>query len=259
MAVATVDLNCDLGEGFGVWQPADDAALLEVVTSANIACGFHAGDPRIIDRTVAVAAERGVAIGAHVAYPDLRGFGRRHLDVSPEELAADVAYQIGALEGLARCHGATVSYVKAHGALYNDAAAGAELARAFAAAVARYRRDLPVVTLPGGALVGAAADVGLPVLCEAFADRSYEPDGSLTPRSLAGAVILDSAEVARRAVRLAIEHRVTARDGGVVEVDAATICLHGDTPGALAHARAVRSALRDAGVELAPAVTAARP
>ena len=247
-----MDLNADLGEGFGVWRLGDDEALLEVVTSANVACGFHAGDPLTMRRVCAAAAARGVTIGAQVGYRDLAGFGRRRLDIAADELAADVLYQLGALDACAVAAGSRVRYVKPHGALYNTAADDPAQAGAVAEAVAAYDPDLPLLGLPGSALADAAARAGLDFVPEAFADRGYRPSARLVPRGADGAVLDDVDEVAARAVTFAREHRVTAVDGSDVAVQARSLCLHGDTPGAVALAVAVRRALVDAGVELAP-------
>jgi 5-oxoprolinase (ATP-hydrolysing) subunit A len=237
-----VDLNADVGESYGAWTLGDDEAVLDVVTSANVACGFHAGDPLTLRRTVAAAAARGVVVGAQVSYPDLVGFGRRDMELTAEEITADVLYQVGALSGLARAAGVEVRYVKPHGALYNRAARDP----AVAAAVAAGAGELPVLLLagsPGQRAVGA--------LGECFADRGYTPDGRLVPRREPGAVLTDPREVAERAVRMAAGS-VPAVDGTPVPVDAVSICLHGDTPGAAALARAVRAALAGAQVALAP-------
>jgi UPF0271 protein len=233
-----VDLNADLGEGFGPWRLTDDEALLAVITSANVACGFHAGDPLIMRRVCASAAARGVAIGAQVAYRDLAGFGRRRMDVPGDVLAADVLYQLAALDGIARAEGTRVRYVKAHGALYNTAMDDPLQAEAIAAAVTAYDRALPLLGLPDSELATAAAAAGLPYVAEAFADRAYR-DGRLVPRSEPDAVHRDPAAVVAQAVALA-------------ESGAASICVHGDTPGAVGLAAAVRTALLDAGFDLEP-------
>ena len=253
-----IDLNADLGEGFGIWRLGDDDALLDVVTSANVACGFHAGDPTTMRRVCAAAAARGVSIGAQVGYRDLAGFGRRRIDVAPEDLAADVLYQLGALDACAIAAGSRVGYVKPHGALYNTAADDPVQAAAVAEAVAAYDATLPLLGLPGSALADAAARAGLPFVVEAFADRGYLATGRLAPRSEEGAVVHDVDTVVARAVDLALTGRVTALDGTVVDVAPASLCLHGDTPGAVGLARAVRSALADAGVPLAAFAPAAR-
>ncbi|GAA5060311.1 LamB/YcsF family protein [Thermocatellispora tengchongensis] len=247
-----IDLNADLGEGFGVWRLGDDEALLDIVTSANVACGFHAGDPVTIRRTCAAAVDRGVRIGAQVSYRDLAGFGRREMEVDPEELCAEVLYQIAALDGIARAMGGEVSYVKPHGALYNRVCRDREQAEALVAAVADFSPALPVLTLPGSVVHEAAAAQGIATVNEAFADRAYTPEGALVSRRLPGAVLHDPAEVSARAVRMAVEGEVTARDGSRVALSARSICVHGDTPGAVTLARSVRQALTDAGVRLRP-------
>jgi UPF0271 protein len=245
-----VDLNSDLGEGFGVWTLGDDDALLEVVSSANVACGFHAGDPDILRRVCAVAASRGVVIGAQVGYHDLAGFGRRSIDVEPASLVNDVLYQIGALDAFARVAGTRVRYVKPHGALYNRAVRDEQQARAVVDAVALYDRSLPVLGLPGSALLRLAAEAGLTPVEEAFADRGYTPQSTLVPRSRPGALLHDPAEVAARVVRMITAGQVTSVDGKDVPVSARSVCVHGDSPGAVAMAVAVRQALLDAGVEI---------
>jgi UPF0271 protein len=243
----TVDLNSDLGEGFGVWTLGDDAALLNVVSSANVACGFHAGDPSIMRTTCERAAAAGVVVGAQVSYRDLAGFGRRYIDVAPAELADDVIYQIGALDGFARAAGTTVAYVKPHGALYNTAVTDVAQAAAVVDGVTRYSPDLPILGLPGSELLAAAGASGVP---EAFADRAYTPQGRLVSRREPGAVLHDVAAIVSRCVRMVTEGVVRATDGSDVEVAARSICVHGDTPGAVEIAREVRAALLDAGVTL---------
>ena len=247
-----MDLNSDLGEGFGVWPLGDDDGLLEVVTSANVACGFHAGDPRIMRRVCSRAAERGVVVGAQVSYRDLAGFGRRFLDVEPGELTDDVLYQIGALEAFARVAGVRVAYVKPHGALYNAIVHHEAQAAAVVEAVRRYDPSLPVLGLPGSAWLRRAAEAGLRTVGEAFADRAYTPAGTLVSRRESGAVLHDVREVAERCVRMATKGEVVAVDGTVVPVAAGSLCVHGDSPGALDMARAVRAALTGAGVPLGP-------
>ncbi|MFC9977549.1 LamB/YcsF family protein [Spirillospora sp. NPDC127200] len=248
--MAVIDINADLGEGFGVWRLGDDAALLEVVTSANVACGFHAGDPLTLRRVCAAAVARGVTIGAQVSYRDLAGFGRREMDVAPEELTAEVLYQIAALDGVARAEGGRVAYVKPHGALYNRIVRDAVQARAVVAAVRAYDAALPMLTLPGSA-VHEVAD-GLAIVAECYADRAYTPAGTLVSRREPGAVLHDPEAVARRAVRMAVDGTVAAIDGTEVALDARSVCVHGDTPGAVELARAVRAALAGAGVAAEP-------
>jgi 5-oxoprolinase (ATP-hydrolysing) subunit A len=246
-----VDLNADLGESFGAWRLGDDKALLAIVTSANIACGFHAGDPLTIRRACAGAVARGVTIGAQVSYRDLAGFGRREMVVPPDELAAEVLYQIAALDGVARAEGGRVSYVKPHGALYNRAVWDAVQARAVIAAIRAYDPELPLLTLPGGVAAIEASAAGLRVVAEAFGDRAYNPDGTLVSRGQPGAVLTDPQTVASRVVGLVTTGSLTAADGSEVRVLARSVCLHGDTPGAVTLARAVRAALEEAGAELA--------
>ncbi len=247
-----VDLNADLGESFGAWRLGDDQALLAIVTSANIACGFHAGDPLTIRKACAGAVARGVRIGAQVSYRDLAGFGRREMSVPADELTAEVLYQLAAVDGIARAEGGRVSYLKPHGALYNRAARDPVQAAAIAAAACAFDRALPVLTLPGSALATAAAEVGLPVVTEAFADRGYRDDGSLVPRSQQGAVLTDPDTVAARAVRMVVDGTVPTASGAALELSPRSVCVHGDTPGAVALAAAVRSSLEQAGVVLAP-------
>ena len=247
----TIDLNADLGEGFGVWRLGDDDALLGVVTSANVACGFHAGDPSTMRRVCGRAADAGVAVGAQVSYRDLAGFGRRFIDVAPGELADDVLYQLAALDGVARASGTRAAYLKPHGALYNAVVHHEEQARAVVEAVVRYDDALPVLGLPGSALLRAAAAAGLPTVREGFADRGYTPEGALVPRREPGALVHDPDAVAERAVRMATEGVVVAVDGTPVEVAVDSVCVHGDTEGAVQLARGVRAALEKAGVAVA--------
>jgi len=248
--MTTVDLNSDLGEGFGRWTLGDDEAMLDVVSSANVACGFHAGDPATILRTVRLAVARGVAVGAHVGYRDLAGFGRRDIDVPSAELVADVVYQIGALQALAATEGARVTYVKPHGALYHRAAVDKRVAADVAAAVADVDPSLVLLGPPGSATLAAAEAAGLRTAAEAFADRAYRPDGTLLPRSETGSVLHDPDVVAGRMLRLVTEGVVEAVDGGLVRLLADSVCVHGDSPGAVTMARRVRAALGEAGVAL---------
>ncbi|MFE2480247.1 5-oxoprolinase subunit PxpA [Streptomyces sp. NPDC059389] len=252
MIAPLIDLNADLGEGFGRWTLTDDEALLSVVTSANVACGFHAGDPSIMRRVCELAAERGVRIGAQVSYRDLAGFGRRSMDVPAGELADEVAYQIGALEVFARAAGSKVSYVKPHGALYNRTVHDADQAGAVIDGVrlAAGAAGLPVLGLPGSLLLAAARAAGLTAVPEAFADRAYTPAGTLVPRGEPGAVLHDPEAVVARAVAMAAEGAVTAADGSSVALRARSLCLHGDTPGAAGLAQRVRGALGAAGVRV---------
>ncbi len=246
----SIDLNADLGEGFGRWSLGSDDLLLEVVTSANVACGFHAGDPPILRQVCEGAAAKGVKVGAQVSYRDLAGFGRRAMDVPAAELENEVIYQIGALDGMCRVAGTSVSYIKPHGALYNRCFTDLEQATAVAAAVAAYDNGLTMLGQPGSALLAAAETAGLAVANEAFADRAYAPDGSLVPRGSNGSVIHDPATVTRRVIQMATEHTVVAIDGSVIDIRPDSVCLHSDTPGAVELARAVRRGLEAAGVEL---------
>lgn len=245
-----IDMNSDMGESFGRWTLGDDEALLDVVSSANVACGFHAGDPSVMMRTLSYAASRGVMVGAHVAYRDLAGFGRRYVDESPDELKADVMYQIAALEGMARSVGAQVRYVKPHGALYNRIVRDESQAAAVVEAIRSVDASLAILTQPGAVVGRLAAQAGLRVFHEAFADRAYNVDGTLVSRRLPDAVIADPAEVAARVLRMVCEHEVVAIDGTVVPLNADSVCVHGDSPSAVAMARAVRARLESEGVAI---------
>jgi 5-oxoprolinase (ATP-hydrolysing) subunit A len=249
--VIRIDLNADLGESFGPWRMGHDDALMSSITSANIACGFHAGDPGVMRRTIALARQHGVAIGAHPGLPDLVGFGRREMQATPQEVEDLVLYQVAALAGMAAAQGVRVQHVKAHGALYNMAARDAALAEAIARAVATFDPSLVLFALHGSDLVQAGRKAGLRVASEAFADRAYEPDGSLASRRRPGSVIHESEEVVARAVRMVRDHAVVATDGSVIAIDADTLCLHGDTPGAATLAERIRAALDSAGVRVA--------
>jgi UPF0271 protein len=245
-----VDLNADVGESFGPWPMGDDAALFPLVTSVNVACGFHAGDPTTIVRTVEQALAAGLAVGAHPGYPDLVGFGRRDLAMTAVDLEAAVLYQVSALDGIVRARGVRLSHVKPHGALYNRAARDLSVAGPLARAVAELDRGLRFVGPPGSAILEAARAAGLAPLAEAFADRAYEPDGALRSRQLPGAVIDDPAVASRQAVSIAVDREVTTTTGSLLAMPAETICLHSDTPGAAANAAAVRAALESHGVEV---------
>ena len=245
-----VDLNADLGEGFGIWQLGDDENMLDIVTSANLACGFHAGNPVGLARICGAAAARGVRIGAQVGYFDLAGFGRRRIEVEPEELRADVIYQIGALQAMARAAGTTLGYVKPHGALYNTIASDPEQARAVAEAVHAADPGLPVLGPAGSAFFAEAVRLGLRTVAEAFADRAYLPDGTLVPRRDPGAVLHEPEQVADRVASMVTTGQVTAVDGSVIGVEAESICVHGDSPGAVRIAAAVRRRLQAEGVAL---------
>jgi UPF0271 protein len=249
-----MDLNADLGEGFGIWRLGDDEALLAVLTSANVACGFHAGDPSTMRRVCLSAAAQGVVIGAQVGYRDLAGFGRRRIEYAPDELRDDVLYQLAALDGFARVAGVRVRYVKPHGALYNTAVSDDGQAGAVIAAVREYDASLPVLGLPGSALLRLAEQAGLRGVAEGFVDRGYLPSGGLVPRGRHGALVTDPSFVMRRAVQMARDGEVIAVDGSVISCRVESLCVHGDTPGAVELAAAVRSALVDAEISVAPFV-----
>lgn len=250
-----IDLNSDLGESFGPWPMGQDAALMDSISSANVACGFHAGDPGTMRATLQLAREKGVAVGAHPGFPDLVGFGRREMKASPAEVEDFVLYQVSALAGMAGAHGIRLQHVKAHGALYNMACKDRALAEAIAKAVAAIDRSLILFGLPNSELLRAGKAAGLQVAAEVFADRAYEPDGSLTARSKPGSVIHDTPAVVERAIKMVRDKSVVAVDGSTIALQADTICLHGDTPGAAEHARAVRKGLESAGIEIVNLIT----
>ena len=247
----SIDLNADLAEGFGVWELGDDDAMLDVVTSANLACGFHAGNPVGLARTCRAAVARGVRIGAQVGYFDLAGFGRRRIDVEPDELTADVIYQIGALQALARAAGAVLGYVKPHGALYNTIVTDRDQARAVAEAVHATDPGLPVLGLAGSVFFAEARRLGLRTVAEAFADRAYQPDGQLVSRSDPAAVLYDPAQIAERVLSMITTGTVTAVDGSLITIEVESVCVHGDSPGAVAIAGAVRDRLHAEGITVA--------
>ncbi len=249
--MVSVDLNADLGESFGAWQLGDDDAMLGLVTSANVACGFHAGDPATLARSCAEATARGVRIGAQVGYRDLAGFGRRFIDVAHADLRADVIYQIGALQALARVAGSTVAYVKPHGALYNTIVHNHNQARAVAEAVHAVDPSLAVLGLAGSVFFAEAQRLGLRTVSEAFADRSYRPDGQLVSRRERNAVLDDPAEIADRVASMVLSGRVVAVDGSTIPISVESVCVHADSPGAVRIATAVRDRLSSHGVELA--------
>ena len=252
-----MDLNSDLGESFGAWTMGDDAAMLDIVSSANVACGFHAGDAAGILATLKAAKARNVVVGAHVAYRDLAGFGRRNMDVASSDLVADVIYQIGALQGLARAAGTTVKYVKPHGALYNTIAQDKRQAMDVITAMKAIDPSLVLMALAGAPLIGWARDAGLTVVAEAFADRGYTPQGALVSRREAGAVLHDEQLIAQRMLTLVREGVIEAVDGSMVRVEADSICVHGDSPGAVAIARNIRQRFEQEGVQIASFVGAA--
>ena len=252
-----MDINSDLGESYGAWRMGDDVAMLNIVTSANVACGFHAGDAAGILQTLRHAAQRGVAVGAHVAYPDLVGFGRRNMDPSSAELVADVIYQIGALQGLATAAGTRVRYVKPHGALYNTIATDARQAADVITAMQAVDPQLTLMALAGTPLIAWAKERGLRVVAEAFADRAYNDDGSLVSRRLPGAVLHDAGHVAERMLRWVEAGEVTTITGQRIPLQADSICVHGDSPGAVEMAQRIRERLLGAGVSLQPFVAMA--
>lgn len=247
MTDRTVDLNADMGEGCG-----DDATLVGLVTSANVACGFHAGDPMTMRATVDAAVRAGVAVGAHPGYPDRQGFGRRDLAATPAEITADVLYQIGALQAVCHAAGTRVLYVKPHGALYNRAAKDAAAAKAIAEAIRLTDPSLVLLGLAGSLMIDVARQAGVAAAEEAFADRAYAADGSLVSRTIPGSVLSDPTVVSARAVRMMTAGEVETSDGGTIRLRADSICVHGDTPGALELVRAVRRALTDRGLQLRP-------
>nr|WP_196304039.1 5-oxoprolinase subunit PxpA [Pluralibacter gergoviae] len=249
-----IDLNSDLGESYGQWRLGDDASILPLVSSANVACGFHAGSPDVILATLRAAARGGVAVGAHVAYPDLVGFGRRNMDLSRDELFADVIYQIGALQGLAAAAGTRVRYVKPHGALYNTIAGNERQARAVIDAILAVDATLPLVGLAGSRVLTLAAEAGLRTVAEAFADRAYHRDGSLVSRREPGAVLHDPQQVARRTLQLLQDGGVTSIEGEFTAIAADSICVHGDSPGAIEMARQIRALLEASGIAIRPFV-----
>ncbi|WP_033534955.1 LamB/YcsF family protein [Bordetella trematum] len=248
MTITTLDLNCDMGESYGAWRMGDDAAVLPLVSSANIACGFHGGDPGTMRQTVALALQHGVALGAHPSLPDLAGFGRRVMQLSPQEAYDAVVYQIGALAGVAASQGARLHHVKAHGALYNMAARDPALARAICAAVRDVDSGLMLYGLAGSAWIEQGHAAGLRVAQEVFADRSYQDDGSLTARHQPGAMITDPAQAVAQVLQMVREGSVTSVSGKTVRLQADTLCIHGDQPGAADFARAIRQALQTAGI-----------
>jgi UPF0271 protein len=247
-----IDLNCDMGESFGAWTMGDDEAIMRAITSANVACGAHAGDPAVMRKTVRLAREHGVSVGAHPSLPDLAGFGRREMNLTPPEVEGVVLYQMGALAAIARAEGVALRHVKPHGALYNMAARDGSIADAIARAVCAFDPSLVLFGLAGSLVLAAGAAAGLRVASEVFADRAYERDGSLASRRKTGAVVHDPQRVAARAVEMVRDGRVVALSGESIAVKADTICIHGDTPGAAELARRIRAALEDAGVDVRP-------
>ena len=247
-----IDLNCDLGESFGAYTIGMDDKVIPLISSCNIACGYHASDPLVMKKTVEMAAKAGIGIGAHPGFPDLMGFGRRNMNVSPAEASAYVTYQLGALYAFARSAGVKLQHVKPHGALYNMAGKNYDLALAIAKAVQAFDPSLILMGLAGSQSVKAAQDIGLPVANEVFADRAYMPDGSLMPRTMEGAVIHDEKLAISRVVRMVMEHKVTACDGTDIEIIPDSVCVHGDNVKALAFVTEIRKALEAEGVTIAP-------
>ncbi len=245
-----IDLNCDMGEGFGAWKMGDDAAIMPLVSSANIACGFHGGDPSTIRTTVRRAIDAGVAIGAHPSLPDRMGFGRRNMTITAEEMYDYILYQAGAVEAFARAAGARLHHVKAHGQLYNMAAVDVELAEAMARAVKDLGDGVQLYALSGSCMITAAGKIGTPVIGEVFADRSYQDDGTLTPRRQPGAMIEKESRAVQQALGMIERQTVTSLSGKSVKVAPGTLCLHGDQPGAVAFARALRGAFAERGIEV---------
>ncbi|MET4047882.1 MULTISPECIES: 5-oxoprolinase subunit PxpA [unclassified Rhodococcus (in: high G+C Gram-positive bacteria)] len=252
--MTSIDINSDLGESFGTWKLGNDDAMLAVVTSANIACGFHAGDPQTILATCRAAAGKAVRIGAQVGYHDLAGFGRRFIDIEPADLTADVLYQMGALDGLSQAAGSAIAYVKPHGALYNAIVTHRDQAKAVVDAVRIYDPTLPVLGLAGSVFLEEAEAAGLRTVAEAFADRAYTPSGELVSRREAGAILSDPAVVAARILQLVKEGTVVSIDGTSIAVSAESVCVHGDSPGAVDMAVAVRKSLSDNGIAISPFV-----
>lgn len=247
-----IDLNCDLGESFGAWKMGNDEAIIPLITSANIACGFHASDPVVMNRTVALAEKAGISAGAHPGFPDLNGFGRREMKLSKEEVYTGMIYQLGALDAFLRIRGMKLVHVKPHGALYNMAAKDHELAETVCAAVRDYDPSLIILAQPSGQLYQAAAEAGLKAAAEVFADRAYNEDGTLVSRSLANAMISDPQLAAQRVVRMVKEGRVTAVTGRDIAIRADSVCVHGDGPAALQTVTTLRSMLEAEGIEIAP-------
>jgi UPF0271 protein len=247
-----IDINSDVGESFGAYSIGHDAGLMRSITSANVAAGFHAGDPSVLRDTIRLAKAHGVAVGAHPGFPDLVGFGRRELNVTPREAEDFVLYQLAAVAGVARAEGVTIQHVKPHGALFNMAVRNAELSAAIARAVAAFDKSLILFGLPGSEILAAGRAAGLRVAAEVFADRAYEPDGSLASRRKPGSVVHDADKVVARAVRMATERSVVAIDGTVVPLEADTICVHGDTQGSDDLAAKIRAGFEAAGVQVRP-------
>jgi 5-oxoprolinase (ATP-hydrolysing) subunit A len=249
--MVSIDLNCDMGESFGAWTLGNDAALMDFVSSVNIACGFHAGDASVIRKTVETAINKGIKIGAHPSFPDLQGFGRREMKMSPSEIFDIVLYQVAALKGICEAFGGKLRHVKPHGALYNQAAKNGEVARAIAEAVKKIDKNLIFYGLSGSCLISEAEKLGLQTASEVFADRTYQPDGTLTPRTQANALIYDSNQAIAQVLEMIFEQKVTATSGEKVALKAETICVHGDGKHALEFARIIRENLQKHKIQIA--------
>ena len=252
MAFDAIDLNCDLGESFGRYTLGMDKEVIPLISSANVACGFHASDPVVMENTVRMAAEAGIGVGAHPGFPDLMGFGRRNMVISPQEARAYTLYQLGALDGFLKAKGIRMQHVKPHGALYNMAAKDYELAAAICGAIRDFDPQLIVLALAGGQLLKAARDLGLKAASEYFTDRAYEADGSLRNRRLPGAMITDEDEAIERTIRMIREHRVRTFDGTDIELEGNSVCVHGDGEKALTFVRKIRERLSDEGIRILP-------
>lgn len=247
-----IDLNCDMGESFGAYKLGMDEEVIKLITSANIACGFHAGDPNVMDRTVAMAKEYGVGIGVHMGFPDLLGFGRREMDISSEDLINYCIYQIGALQAFCHKHGVVIQHIKPHGSFGNMCVVNHRVANAVIDSIRMVLPDTKLFVIPGGEIHQAAVEKGLSVVLEVFADRAYTKEGNLVSRKIPGAVIKDPAEAAEHVLRMVVDSKVKTIDGEFVDIEAESICVHGDTPDALEVIRQVRTTLEHAGIEIAP-------
>ncbi|RFU70297.1 LamB/YcsF family protein [Peribacillus saganii] len=247
-----IDLNCDMGESFGVYKLGIDEEVIKLITSANIACGFHAGDPNVMDRTVAMAKEYGVGIGVHMGFPDLLGFGRREMDISSEDLINYCIYQMGALQAFCDKHGVEIQHIKPHGSLGNMCVVNRRVANAVVDSIRLVLPDTKLFVIPSGEIHKAAVENGLSVVLEVFADRAYTKEGNLVSRKIPGAVIKDSAEAAEHVMRMVVENKIKTIDGELIDIEAQSVCVHGDTPGALEVIRQVRAKLEHAGVEIGP-------
>ena len=247
-----IDLNSDLGESFGAYTIGKDSEVIPLISSANVACGYHAGDPSVMKKTVELCKANGVAIGAHPGYPDLVGFGRRNMNVSPSDVKAMITYQVGALDAFCRSNGLSLQHVKPHGALYNTAGKDPALARAICEAVYEYNPELILMGLSGSCMMKAAAELGLPFASEVFADRAYEEDGSLVARGKKGAMITDEDEAVERVITMIKEHKVRAITGREIEIEPQSVCVHGDSAKALAFVEKIRAALKNEGIEITP-------